>query len=91
MAADYDLVFAPQFLADLSHWVRAEPRVAARVLQLCQETGRDPYAGIGKPERLKHRLSGLWSRRITAEHRLVYEVTSTAVRFVSCRYHYADR
>jgi toxin YoeB len=49
---------------------------------------RDPTNGIGKPEKLKHELSGCWSRRIDQEHRLVYEVKGDYIRILSCRHHY---
>jgi toxin YoeB len=49
---------------------------------------RDPFAGIGKPEPLKHRLAGAWSRRLTQEHRLVYLVRDGQIDFLQARYHY---
>ncbi|HKK49171.1 MAG TPA: Txe/YoeB family addiction module toxin [Alkalispirochaeta sp.] len=49
---------------------------------------RTPYAGSGKPEPLKHELAGFWSRRITAEHRLVYKVEADSAYIISCKYHY---
>jgi len=49
---------------------------------------RDPFVGIGKPEPLKHRLAGVWSRRLTLEHRIVYLVTNNQVDFLQARYHY---
>lgn len=55
---------------------------------LIKETLRDPFNGIGKPEALKLNLSGLWSRRIDQEHRLVYQVSETAITIIACRYHY---
>lgn len=59
-----------------------------RINELIKDTLRSPFQGIGKPERLKSDLAGFWSRRIDAEHRLVYEVTETEIVVVSCRYHY---
>jgi toxin YoeB len=52
------------------------------------DTLRQPFAGLGKPEPLKHELSGYWSRRINDEHRLVYKITDEAITIISCRYHY---
>jgi len=49
---------------------------------------REPFTGIGKPEPLKYRLAGAWSRRITQEHRLVYRVSGNRVDFLQARYHY---
>jgi toxin YoeB len=81
-------VVQDRFLADLQHWVLTEPRLAARVLDLMEDIKRSPTEGIGKPERLKHNLQGLWSRRINDEHRLVYEVFPDRILFVSARFHY---
>jgi toxin YoeB len=56
-----------------------------RVVRLLQ----DPFGGIGKPEPLKHELAGCWSKRIDAEHRLVYQVREDRIRILACRYHYS--
>ncbi|MGH7482350.1 MAG: Txe/YoeB family addiction module toxin [Longimicrobiales bacterium] len=84
-----DAVFSEHFLSDLAFWVEHEPRTAARVLKLVEGTLREPTRGIGKPERLQNVLGeNVWSRRITQEHRLVYEIASDDIRFLQCRYHY---
>lgn len=59
-----------------------------RINQLIEAIGRDPFAGIGKPEPLKHQLSGYWSRRINEKHRLVYRVEGETLVNVQCSYHY---
>ena len=59
-----------------------------RINDLIKDIQREPFEGIGKPEPLKHQLQGLWSRRIDAEHRLVYEVTEDELRIIACRFHY---
>jgi len=59
-----------------------------RINLLIKAIQREPFDGLGKPEPLKHNLSGFWSRRITAEHRLVYAVEDGEIRVVMCRYHY---
>ena len=59
-----------------------------RINLLIKAIQREPFEGVGKPEPLKHNLSGFWSRRITAEHRLVYAVEDGDIRIVMCRYHY---
>ena len=64
----------------------ATPRL--RIIRLIRDVQRDPTSGIGKPEKLKHELSGCWSRRIDQEHRLVYEVKGDHIRILSCRRHY---
>ena len=78
----------PEFLEDLQHWVEQDRRTAKRLMQLMKGVMRDPFDGIGKPEPLRHLGSGVWSRRITQEHRLVYVVKDTAVEFLQGRYHY---
>jgi toxin YoeB len=55
---------------------------------MIEEAARDPAARIGKPERLSHNLSGYWSRRITDEHRLVYQLRDDELIVVQTRYHY---
>ncbi|MCE2432294.1 MAG: Txe/YoeB family addiction module toxin [Candidatus Latescibacteria bacterium] len=63
-------------------------KLLRRVNDLIRDTQRSPFRGIGKPEPLKGELSGYWSRRINAEHRLVYEVSNNILTIISCRYHY---
>lgn len=59
-----------------------------RINKLIRETQREPFAGIGKPEPLKHALSGYWSRRITEEHRMVYKIEGDALLLAQLRSHY---
>jgi toxin YoeB len=59
-----------------------------RIFRLIEEVHREPFTGIGKPEPLRHELSGCWSRRIGKEHRLIYQVTEEKIRILACRYHY---
>jgi toxin YoeB len=82
------LVFDRGFLDDLDHWVRTERKVALKILNLVEAVSRAPFEGIGKPEPLKSLGSGVWSRRITQEHRLVYRVADDRVTFAQARYHY---
>jgi toxin YoeB len=81
-------VFQAEFREDLRHWIRTQRKVALRVLDLVEAILRDPFRGIGKPEPLKHLGSGVWSRRLTEEHRVVYLVTDDRIDFLQCRYHY---
>ncbi len=60
---------------DLSFWIKTGNKsIQKKINQLLLSIEQTPYSGIGKPEALKHHLSGLWSRRINTEHRLVYEI-----------------
>ena len=81
-------VFHPEFREDLRSWIEGDRRVALRVLELVEAVSREPFAGVGKPEPLKHELAGAWSRRVTQEHSLVYLVRGHRVEFLQARYHY---
>ena len=83
-----DAVFQSEFLEDLRYWVSTNRKTALRLLELVEATLRDPFTGIGKPEPLKHLAAGVWSRRITQEHRLVYLVSDDRIDFLQGRYHY---
>ncbi|MEM1183009.1 MAG: Txe/YoeB family addiction module toxin [Acidobacteriota bacterium] len=84
----HDAVFATAFLGDLEYWVRHDRKLALRTLKIVDDILRHPFEGLGKPEPLRGNLAGLWSRRLSQEHRIVYEVADTSVRFLQCRYHY---
>ena len=83
-----NLEFDAYALEDLAWWVQNDRRKALRLLRLIQETQKEPFGGIGKPEPLKHELAGCWSKRIDQEHRLVYQVSDNKIRILACRYHY---
>ncbi len=82
------IAFLPQAFNDFNDWLKSDKKVHAKIVELIKEIHRDPFVGKGKPEPLKHQLSGLWSRRITEEHRLVYKVLDDEIVIVSCRFHY---
>ena len=84
----YTPVLDLQFARDLAYWEATDPRIAARVMRIVQETLASPSEGIGKPEPLRENLSGYWSRRLTREHRILYRVHGTTVDFLSARGHY---
>jgi len=73
---------------DLSWWIEKDRKKALKIVKLIKEIQRDPFHGTGKPEPLKHELTGCWSRRIDHEHRLVYQVENDKIRILACRYHY---
>jgi toxin YoeB len=68
------LEFDSSAFEDLSWWIEQDRAQALRIVRLIREVQREPFAGLGKPEPLKHELAGCWSRRINQEHRLVYQV-----------------
>lgn len=82
------LVFAEEAWEDYLYWQKHDKRTVSRINKLIGEIQRDPFAGLGKPEPLKHALSGFWSRRITDEHRIVYRVEGKALQIVQLRFHY---
>lgn len=81
-------VFQPEFIEDLRYWVAADRKLALRAFDLIEAIMRDPYQGIGKPEPLKYLAPGVWSRRLTQEHRIVYLVRDNQIDFLQARYHY---
>ncbi len=83
-----EAVFQPEFLEDLRFWVETDGKVAVRALTIVAAIMRDPFHGIGKPERLKFLAPGMWSRRLTQEHRIVYVVGNDRIDFLQARYHY---
>lgn len=83
-----EAVFQPEFLEDLRYWVEIDRKTAMRAFDLIEAIMRDPFTGIGKPEPLKYLSPGVWSRRLTQEHRLVYLVRDDRIDFLQARYHY---
>ncbi len=88
MSTQREAVCHPEFLDDLRPWIATDQRTARRLLELIRAVLRDPFSGIGKPEPLKYLGAGVWSRRITQEHRCVYLVRADRVEFLQGRYHY---
>jgi len=82
------IIFSDESWNDYLHWQTTDKQILKRINALIKDIKRNPFDGIGKPEPLKHQLQGCWSRRIDAEHRLVYDITDDALRIVACRFHY---
>ena len=82
------LIFAEQAWEDYLYWQKTDKKMVKRINLLLKEISRDPFEGVGKPEPLKHALSGYWSRRINDEHRIVYKVKEDALLIAQLRYHY---
>lgn len=81
-------IFHPEFIDDLRYWVKEDRRISLKAFELIEAVIREPFSGIGKPEPLKNLLAGNWSRRLTQEHRIVYEVNQNQIHFLQARYHY---
>jgi toxin YoeB len=82
------LVFAEQAWEDYLHGQATDPKLLQRIHALIKEASRTPFAGSGKPEPLRHALSGYWSRRINEEHRMVYKLDGDSLLIAQLSYHY---
>ena len=82
------LIWSEKSWEDYLYWQKMDKKILKKINTLIKEIKRTPFEGIGKPEPLKHELAGCWSRRITHEHRLVYEVSDESIFIIFCRYHY---
>jgi toxin YoeB len=82
------IIFSEHAWEDYLYWQRTDKKILLRINGLIKEIIRTPFQGTGKPEPLKHALSGYWSRRINYEHRIVYKVAEEAIYIAQLRYHY---
>lgn len=87
--------FDPQGWEDFRHWLDRDPKMIARIREIIRDTRRNPYSGIGKPEPLKGKWQGYWSRRIGQEHRFIYRIAGAGenqtLMVAMCRYHCGKR
>ena len=88
--------FTPNGWGDFEYWMENDLENIIKIRELLKSIKQTPFTGLGKPEPLKHGLKGFWSRRITGEHRLVYQVSGTKgidqrCTVLQCRFHYLDR
>ncbi len=81
-------IFSTQAWTDYLHWQKTEKKTLKRINLLIKDIQRTPFEGLGKPEQLKHQLSGFWSRRIDQEHRIVYKVEKNELQIAGLRHHY---
>ncbi len=82
------IIFSDHAWDDYLYWQQTDRKLLERINKLIKEIQRSPYEGTGKPEPLRHGLSGYWSRRISDEHRIVYKVENDALHLAQLRYHY---
>ena len=86
------LAWTRQAWDDYQYWRGADEKAFSSINALINDTKKNPFKGLGKPEPLKYDLKGWWSRRITGEHRLVYRVSGKGedrtLQIAQCRYHY---
>ena len=83
-----EAVLQSEFREDLKYWVEVDRKVAIRAFTIIEAILREPFSGIGKPEPLKYLVPGVWSRRLTEEHRIVYVIGKDRIDFIQARYHY---
>ncbi len=82
------LIFSENAWEDYLFWQKTDKKIVKRINTLIKDIKRNKYEGIGKPEALKHNLSGYWSRRINSEHRIVYKIQNNSVFVAQLRFHY---
>lgn len=82
------LVFSEDAWEDYLYWQQTDKQIVKRINLLIRKITRQPFAGIGKPEPLRHSLSGYWSRRINDEHRIVYKVVEDELWIAQLCHHY---
>jgi len=81
-------IFVDESWEDYLYWQKTDKKILKRINSLINDIARHPFDGLGKPEPLKYKYRGFWSRRITEEHRLIYKVKDDAILIVKCRFHY---
>ncbi|GJQ61095.1 MAG: toxin YoeB [Melioribacteraceae bacterium] len=82
------ITFSKNAWEDYLSWQKEDKKILRKINELIKDIQRTPFEGKGKPEALKYDLTGLWSRRIDLEHRLVYQYQNEEIFVYSCRYHY---
>lgn len=87
------IVFTENAWDELTYWIENDIDQIKKIKELINSIKTNPFKGIGKPEPLKHQLKGYWSRRITQEHRIVYEISGNKkadqiCTIIQCRFHY---
>ena len=83
-----NVTFSADAFEQYQYWQETDLKILRKLNQLLRECQRTPFLGTGKPEPLKSKLAGYWSRRLSHEHRLVYQADAEGIFVVSCRYHY---
>jgi len=81
-------VFVDESWEDYLYWQKNDKKKLKKINDLIKDIARSPYEGIRKPEALKHKYSGFWSRRIDDEHRIIYRVVDDEIQIAKCRFHY---
>ncbi len=85
-----DVLFRGEAFNQYIAWLLEDPKKLQKISELIKDIHRHPFTGLGKPEPLKHKFKGLWSRRIDEKHRLVYTVSDDVITIISCKHHYEE-
>lgn len=81
-------IFVDESWEDYLYWQNSDKQKLKRINELLKDIARHPFSGLGKPEPLKFKYAGFWSRRIDEEHRLIYRVVGEEIHIAKCRHHY---
>ena len=88
MKSEVKVIFTDEAWENYLFWQENDRKILKKINLLIKEISREPFKGKGKPEPLKYQLKGFWSRRINAEHRLIYSYIEGEILIISCRFHY---
>jgi len=80
--------FVDESWEDYTFWQNTDKKILKRINELLKDISRTPYSGLGKPEPLKYKYRGYWSRRINDEHCLIYQIRGDQILIAKCRFHY---
>jgi toxin YoeB len=86
-----NITFHQSAFADYQQWTHDDIKIFTKITGLIKEIYRTPFMGTGKPEPLKGKLAGFWSRRITGKHRLIYKIDGELLVITACKSHYSDK
>ena len=81
-------VFVEESWEDYLYWQKTDKKTLKKINELLKDIARNPFTGLGKPEPLKYKYQGFWSRRINLEHRLIYQMSEDEILTAKCRFHY---
>ncbi len=84
-----EIAYTQQALTDIKYWKEKNNKsILLKITNLLHSIEQNPFKGIGKPEPLRYKYAGLWSRRLNNEHRLIYQIFDSHVLILSLKDHY---
>jgi len=81
-------IFVEESWEDYLYWQKNDKKILKKINELLKDIARMPFSGKGKPEPLKYKYQGFWSRRIDGQHRLIYQIKNDEIHIAKCRFHY---